>query len=139
MRSQKHSQLLILVLSLVSMATGCGFAPTPMQPATWVTFSSAEGNFKAQFPIEPTHTLSSDGLEQRHTAQYASGARLLRVGYEHNFNQDDTLADRFERLGALSTTGKVTPVAISRDGHPGMEATYEMVSGNDTFVVRHRI
>jgi len=139
MRSSKPIQLLTFVVPLIILATGCGFVPAPQQPAPWMTFTSAEGNFKTQFPASPTHSLSSDSLEHRFTAQYANGARLLRVGYEHNSNQNDTLADRIERLSALSTTGKVTSVAISRDGHPGMEATYDMLSGEHTFIVRHRI
>jgi hypothetical protein len=106
----------------------------------WVPFESREGNFKALFPVPPTHTTTADGKEHRYTAQLRRGRLLLRAAYEHGYDTSIPVARRFAEIAKLpDVRGAITPAAVSLAGRPGMEATYEMMDAADAFVVRHRI
>lgn len=132
--------LLISAASLVLCCTGCGPKNEPTPAANWSVYKYPEGGCKVLFPVPPSYTVSSDGKEQRHTAQYREGKRLLRVSFERDFDTSVPIANRFAEVAKLpKVRGAVTTSNVVLGPHQGMEAKYAMETEGKTLNFRHRI
>ena len=127
-----RSSIACLALFVTAIQQGCccsAVAPNANTNANsdWHEFTSVDGNFRADFPEAPDHTMSADGLEHRYTTQESEANPTITPVEKLEFVVDE-IAD----AGAT-----VRPLEVS--GYAGAEARYTLPEGGTNMFVRHRI